>query len=396
MKRALQETNTYTKEAGYFCFFVLLLLGIGLMSLYSASYDKALRMGYEPQYFFHRQLLFTALGIAGAAVVALFPEHVIKHLIPVLLFLSLILMALTSMTSLGETRMGATRWLRLGPLSFQPSELVKVAVMLYLANYLGKRDRDLKDFWVVSVPIAVVFLAAGLIIIQRDYSTTMVFLFLSFSMLLIAQVKITYLLYYLAIAGIPGIFFLLSEEYRLKRVIGFIFKDIDPSGINYQVNVSMDAIASGGILGKGFGQGTYKLGKIPEVQSDFIFAAFAEEWGLFGVITIILLFSALAYLGFRGAARHRQSSSFLFLTGFGISYLLLWQFLLNIGVAGGMVPPTGIPLPFFSAGGTNLLMNLGMCGLLLKIILKAPKEQGPKPETHESLNTYRNRITDYE
>ncbi len=372
-----QDNNR--KEAIMGTMLVLLLLGIGLATLYSASYDKALRLDLPVDYFFRRQLIFAAAGCAAAAVIYYLPISFIRMMIPALLILSFILMGLTSFTPLGETRLGATRWLRLGPLSFQPSELLKVAVILYLASYLTKKEKTLDSFRVATVPIAMIFFSALLIIIQRDYSTTMVFLFLCFSILLIGGVKVSYLVYYLALAGIPGILLLLTEEYRLKRVIGFIFKDIDPSGINYQVNISLDAIASGGLFGKGFGQGTYKLGKLPEVQSDFIFASFAEEFGFIGVLLVIIAFFLLVYMGYRGAARHEDGSRFLYLTGFGISHILIWQVLLNIGVVSGIVPPTGIPLPFFSAGGTNLLMNLGMCGLLVKIIAEREPVR-PEPD----------------
>ncbi len=373
MDRILQNQESNRKEAILGILLILLLLGVGLTTLYSASYDKALRLGLESNYFFRRQVLFAILGIASAIVIYLVPFSFIRAMVPVLLLSSFTLMLLTSLTPLGETRLGATRWIRFGSLSFQPSELVKVSVILYLSNYLSQRTRIIREFKVATIAIGVIFFSALLIILQRDYSTTMVFLFLSFSILLIGGVKITHLLYYLLLAGVPGVLFLITEEYRLKRVIGFIFKDIDPSGINYQVNLSMDAIASGGFFGKGFGQGIYKLGKLPEVQSDFIFSSFAEEFGLFGVICIILVFFILAYLGYRGAARHRESDHFLYLTGFGITHILIWQVLLNLGVVSGIVPPTGIPLPFFSAGGTNLLMNLGMCGLLIKIISQKEK-----------------------
>lgn len=372
MDLLMQQKNRNTQDAFMFGAFVLLLLGIGLTSLYSASYDKALRMGLPSGYFFNRQVVFALLGLFCAAVITVIPLSAIKSLIPLLLLSSFLLMLLTSFTSLGETRLGATRWIRIGSLSFQPSELVKVSVILYLANYLDKKREIIHHFWAVTVPVAVIFIAAGLILIQRDYSTTMVFLFLSFSILLIAGARISHLIYYLGLAGVPGLLMLITEEYRLKRVVGFIFKDIDPAGINYQVNISLDAIASGGLFGKGFGQGTYKLGKIPEVQSDFIFSSFAEEQGLIGVLLLIALFTGFAFLGFRGAAKHRESDRFMYIAGFGITHLIMWQVLLNLGVVSGFVPPTGIPLPFFSAGGTNLLMNLGMCGLLFKIILRTP------------------------
>lgn len=366
------------------------------MTLYSASYDKAMRLEVAGTYFFERQLLFALVGLLGASIIIIMPFSWIQACIPLLLLVSFLFMGLTSFTPMGVTRLGARRWLQLGPMSFQPSELLKVSVILYLANYLSSEKKDLSSFWTSSIPVGVVFFSAGLILLQRDYSTTMVFLFLSFSMLITARIRISYLLYYLTLSGIPGILFLITEEYRLKRVIGFLFKDIDPSGMNYQVNISLDAISSGGLWGSGFGQGIYKLGKIPEVQSDFIFAAFAEESGLFGVLIIMVFFAFVAIIGFRGSGRHREDHMFLYLAGFGITYLLIWQVMLNMGVVSGIVPPTGIPLPFFSAGGTNLLMNLGMCGLLCKIIMFTEHKEDAFGRSQKEDHSYRGDIRDYE
>lgn len=388
--RTLSIDTQQIPQARQFVTIVLLLLALGLATLYSSSYDKALRLDLPVSYFFSRQLMFALLGVGCSAVLFLMPMRLIRRLIPLLVILSIVLMLLTSLTPLGEVRLGARRWIRLGPLSFQPSELVKVAVILYLANYMSTREHERHLFRTVTIPILMIFFASALILLQRDYSTTMIFLFLSFSMLLVSGIKVTYLLYYLLLAGVPGILLLLTEQYRLKRVIGFIFPDIDPSGMNYQVNISLDAIASGGLFGKGFGQGEYKLGKLPEVQSDFIFASFAEEMGLFGVLCVILLFILLALLGYRAASKHKHQEQFLYLAGFGMTHLLMWQVILNLAVVTNLVPPTGIPMPFFSSGGTNLLINLGMCALLLKILL-TPVEDPKIP-----VGSPEKRIFDYE
>lgn len=352
----------------------VMLITTGLVALFTASYDKALRMGLSPWYFIERQVVFALMGVAAMVIIQMLPVRFIRSTIIFLLPLSLILMLLTIFTGMGETAMGATRWISIGPLRFQPSELVKVTVILFMANYFDRHAERLNLFVYNLYPACVIGLFALLILMQRDYSTTLFYVFVCFLLFVIAGVKFSYLLYLVSLVGIPGILVLFSESYRLKRVIGFLFKDIDPSGLNYQMQASLAAVASGGVLGKGLGMGTYKLGKIPEVQSDFVFAAFAEETGFVGASLVVLLFTLFGILGFRAAGRLRGSSSYLYYCGFGLTSLIVWQAFMNIGVVIGLLPPTGIPLPFFSQGGTSLLVNMGMSGLLLKIVMLSDRE----------------------
>ena len=202
-------------------------------------------------------------------------------------------------------------------------------MILFLANYIDKNKKNLQIFYYSLYPMLIVLVFAGLILIQKDFSTTVLFLFICLSIFLAAGVKFSYLLYMFLFLGIPGILLLVTQSYRLKRVIGFLFKDIDPSGINYQVNTSLSAIKSGGLFGKGLGQGMYKLGLIPEVQSDVVFASFAEEMGLMGVFLVCILFFLYGFLGYLGALRLRKTDPFLFFTGFGSTSMVIWQALLN-------------------------------------------------------------------
>jgi len=350
---------------------IIMLVGLGLSALFSASYDKAMRLGLDPDYFFTRQLVYAVGGIAAACAAFFLPKKFLRFVTPFLILASLILMLLTLLTSLGETRLGARRWIQLGPVGFQPSELVKICAIFFLANYFDKHQSKLKFFSANIYPAAVVLIFSGLILLQRDYSTALIFTAICFFLFIAAGTRFYYLFYMLTFVGVPGLLILLTETYRLKRVVGFIFKDIDPAGLNYQVNASLAAIKAGGLTGKGLGNGIYKLGRLPEVQSDFIFASFMEENGFFGGSLVIILFGLLAYAGYRGSSRLRESDPYLYFLGFGITSIIIWQALLNIGVVTGIVPPTGIPLPFFSQGGTSLLVNIGMSGLLCKVIYRA-------------------------
>jgi cell division protein FtsW len=384
-----RETNRNSSISLFYLVLLVLiiLVGLGLSALFSASYDKAMRMGFEPDYFFTKQLVYAVGGIAAGSVAFFLPKNFLRFITPILVLGSLALMLLTIFTSLGETRLGANRWIQIGPIGFQPSELVKICAIFFLANYFDKHRYKLKYFSANIYPAAVVLIFSGLILLQRDYSTALIFTAICFFLFIAAGTRFSYLVYMLSIVGIPGLLILLTETYRLKRVVGFIFKDIDPTGLNYQVNASLAAIKSGGLIGKGLGNGIYKLGRLPEVQSDFIFASFMEENGFFGGSLVIILFGLLAYAGYRGSVRLRESDPYFYFLGFGITSILIWQALLNIGVVTGIVPPTGIPLPFFSQGGTSLLVNLGMSGLLCKVIYRAEIHNQDRKNTKITQNT---------
>jgi cell division protein FtsW len=350
------------KHAFFFVCVVVALVGFGLITLYSASYDEALRHGLSSHYYFLRQLLFALLGFGAFILIRYIPQKWFRFLIPVFFILSVVLMLLTLFTPLGVARLGAKRWLQIGFLpSFQPSELLKVSVILLLAQLPAKQMRS------VIISSAIIALAALLIVLQRDYSTTMLFLVTALAMLIAMGVSL-YLIGLFAVAvAVPAGIFLFTEPYRIERLVSFLFPTIDPTGLNWQVHNSLQAIRSGGLFGKGLGNGTYKLGVIPEVQSDFIFASLAEETGIFGVVIFFTLFSAFAVLAFRSAKGHaQQQHRFIALSVFGITFMIIWQALVHIAVVVALLPPTGIPLPFFSQGGTNLFIILAECGLLFR------------------------------
>lgn len=382
------ELNTAKKSSGASLLFLLitallLLTGIGLVALYSASYDKALRLGLSPEYFLKKQVLYSLAGIAAAVILYLIPERILKLLLPPALIISIILMLLTLFTSLGETQLGARRWIQLGPVGFQPSEVLKVAAILFLARYFEKHHERITWFSTIIFPTALVFFCGLLILIQRDFSTTVLFMAVMFLLIAVSGTRLTYLLFFLLFVGIPGILLLFTESYRIARVIGFIFPDIDPSGINYQVGNSLEAIRSGGLFGKGLGNGMYKLGSLPEVQSDFVFSSWVEETGLIGGLAVLVLFGLFGFAGYFGSARSMSGGGTLFLafSGIGITSLILFQAIMNLGVVTGIVPPTGIPLPFFSQGGTSLFVNLAIGGLLCKAVA-AEKQVSRNVETH--------------
>lgn len=352
----------------YLCV-VIALVGFGLISMYSASYDEALRMNLSGSYFFTRQLVFAIIGFAAFILIQYIPMRIIRLFVWPLLVVSGLLMLMTLFTPFGVTRLGSKRWLELGPLpSFQPSELLKVSMVLFMSAWYAERQTEKHGVVDILVPVALVGTGAVLIVAQRDFSSAIVFLGIAFAMFIIVGIKLRWMLLFILTAAFPAAVFLLIEPYRIQRLIGFLFPDFDPSGINWQVNNSLKAMANGGLWGTGIGKGQYKLGLLPEVQNDFIFANIIEETGIIGLLITFTLFFLFSYLGFKTYRNLLEHYKFEAYTMFGFTCAIIWQALINIAVVTGLLPPTGLPLPFFSQGGTSLLVVIAESGLMYKII----------------------------
>lgn len=379
--------------------FILIVLGLACM--YSASYPEAISFGLGPFYFIKRQVIFAFAALVFCVVLFFIPIKFIKFCVPLLLLLCLALMLLTIFTRFGQESLGAKRWLQIGPLpAFQPSELVKLSVILFLAYYLNPEEKKLtnEDFRVgintdyeqkpelleddkikISlrqfISIVVILAFALLILLQKDYSTMIVYLGVSLCLILLSGIKFSYVVLGFGFLAVGGVSVMLSESYRVKRIAAYLFPKLDPQGINYQVTISKKAISSGGLFGKGLGQGYYKNGILPEVQNDFILANIAEELGLVGVIFIFALLTVLSVIGFRASKKLEKKDKFLSFVSFGFSTMILWQALVNAAVVSGLFPPTGIPLPFFSQGGTNLFVVICETGFLFRIVYQANKKR---------------------
>ncbi len=354
-----------------FLLVVVMLVLWGLVTLYSASYDEAMRMGLPPHYFFSRQAVFALAGFVLIALFSIIPLSWIRFSSYPLLVISLILMLVTLFTPFGVEKMGARRWLDLPLLpSFQPSELVKIALILTAASLFGGSGESQEKTRSVRILIfaALILVSAGLMVAQKDYSTTVIFIATSGVLLIVAGVRLLWLSLFSLALMVPMTVFLLIEPYRIRRVVSFLFPSLDPSGMNYQVNRALEAIRSGGLFGKGLGNGVYKLGIIPEVHSDFIFASFVEESGAIAVIFLAILFLLLFTFGVSSALIALHGARFISYLAFGFSTMILLQALVNLAVVTRMLPPTGIPLPFFSQGGTNLLVVMAECGLLYRCV----------------------------
>lgn len=342
----------------------VLLTVIGVIQLYSASYNEALLNGLVHYYYLSRQLQFIALGLVASFILLILPPRVLAFFAWPLALGVLLLLVLTLVGPFGQEKFGSRRWLQIGPLpALQPSEFAKIALILLFASAQGKQRG-------IILPSTIAVIYSGLIFLQKDYSTMLLLVLITFSMLLVSGVRLGKVIGILLFLFPPLFVALFSQAYRIRRVAAFLLPSLDPSGMNYQVNISLRAIAKGGWFGVGLGNGTYKLGILPEVHSDFIFASVAEEFGFVGIFLILLLFFFYALLGYNGAKRIEAKDPFLSALSVGATTMVASQALLNIAVVTGLAPPTGIPLPFFSQGGTNIFVMIIASSLLMKTLLR--------------------------
>lgn len=353
---------------------LLLLVGLGLAVLLSASTYRGQRLFADPYYFVKRQLAWVALGAAAGFVASQMTHTMLAQVTPLVLGAALLLMLLTFVPGLSRPLLGARRWLLVFGVSFEPSELVKLAVVLYLARILSKKQDRLDDALnSLLPPFLVVCLFVLLIYLQNDFSTAFFVLFVALFMFLVAQVRVLYF-FLLSLLVVPlGALLALTKTHRLERLIAFVNPLADPSGSGFQVIAGQTALIGGGFWGRGLGKGIRKLGGLPEAHADFIFAVLGEEAGFLGALFVLALFLLLAWRGYGIALRSEDRYSRYL--AFGLTTLIVLQALLNIAVVIGLVPATGVPLPFFSAGGSSMLVTLIMGGMLLNLARHSPRAE---------------------
>jgi len=362
---------------------VILLLGLGLVTLYSASYGRALNFFGDGRYFISRQIVFAVVGIFLFFVASVINLELVRKFIKPLVIGSLILCALTFLPGIGVEKNGAARWIGIGGFTYQPSELVKLVLPLYLAHYFDKKRDGVDDLPRGIIPPAII---AGfyflLIVLQNNFSTAA---FIAANVILIfflAGVKFRYFLGATAMFIPTATILVLQKEHRIRRFLSFIQPDFEPLGASFQVNASVLTISSGGLWGRGIGQGTRKIASVPEIHSDFIFSAYAEELGFLGVMFFCLLFAVFAIRGYMAAMGNENN--FNRLLGCGLVTMIVSQALLNVAVVVGALPATGVTLPFFSAGGSSLVTTLIMAGLIVNIS-RYSKNTVSKPGTDKPV-----------
>ncbi|WP_461246373.1 putative lipid II flippase FtsW [Treponema sp. R6D11] len=348
----------------YLC--VTLLVGMGLVTLYSASYAFAARFFGDGNYFIVRQLVFCAAGVICFFIFSRIKLDILRKCIIPFVCIAAGLCILTLIPGIGVERYGASRWIEIGSFSYQPSEMVKFVLPLYLAHLLDKKANNLGNFFSgVLPPVLVTGLFFALIYGQNNFSTAVFLVFNAMVIFFLAGIHFRY--FFAAVAMIIPVSALLvfTKEHRVRRLVSFLRPQWDPLGAGFQVNASKDAIISSGFWGKGIGEGSRKLASIPEIHSDFIFSAYVEEAGYIGVLLFFALFTVFAVLGFKAALNSK--SVFGRLLAGGLTMLITTQAMLNTAVVSGALPATGIPLPFFSAGGSSLLTTLICAGLIANV-----------------------------
>lgn len=342
----------------------LMLLAIGLVLIYSSSAILALGRSGDSFYFIKRQLLFAALGVTGLVAILRVKSGDLRDWSGAFMIAVLLLLALTLIPGIGKVAGGARRWLGAGPFRFQPSELAKIALVLFTADRLSKPAKDGFD-WKAGVPAVLLAtaLTAGLTLLEPDFGSAVMMVLMVLGMLYCAGLE-PKLFVVPAVAGLLfAAFMVLHSAYRMRRIAAFLDPWKDPNGTSFQIVHSMMAFGSGGLVGQGLGQGKQKLYYLPEPHTDFIFSTAGEEFGFVGCIVLLLIFMLLIWRGLMIALKNKDL--FLKLASLGITLMLGLQVLVNLFVVLGLAPTKGTTLPFLSSGGSALLVDLAAVGLLL-------------------------------
>lgn len=344
---------------------VVLVAAFGVLMVYSASYYAAEKQFGDAFYFMKKQLVGFILGVVAMLAAGFFPYRNLKKLKWPALIVSLALLAAVFIPGLGVENYGATRWIGLGPITIQPSEIAKFGFIIFAAAYASEKPERMKKF-TGMLPV----LAAGggiclLIIAEPNMSVTMVVGILMVAMLFLSGVKIRHFLIILLPIALAVPVLIVMEPYRLQRLYAFLDPWSSPQGEGYQLIQSLYALGNGSWLGTGLFKSMQKYRYLPFAESDFILAVIGEEFGYVGIILLFLVFGAIVFCGIRTAARCRDM--FGFLTASGITAVYAIQVVINALVVSGSIPPTGLPLPLVSSGNTSLIITMAAMGVLYNI-----------------------------
>ncbi len=345
---------------------VVILAALGVVMVYAASAYTAMDRYQDPIYFLKKELLFFGLGLGGMTVMANINYSHLQWFVYPLLMLSLILMILVLVPGFGVEAGGARRWLRVGGLTFQPSELTKIGLIVYLAHSLKKKADRLKDFVYGFIPYIVILgVFFMLMMLQPDLGTAVGLAVVAMLMLFMAGSPLHYLVSVLLVS-LPVLYVLImSEEYRRQRITAFLDPWSDASGSGFQIIQSFLAMGSGGLTGVGLGEGRQELLFLPEPHTDFIFAVIGEQLGFIGAVLVVGAFVLFLIRGMLISVR--SVDPFGRYLALGLTVMVSIQALMNFGVVVGLLPTKGLPLPLISYGGSSLVMTLLSVGILLNI-----------------------------
>ncbi len=398
--KAFMPKNKYLEDIRFgevdipFLILVMVLLVFGLIMMYSASYAWAIHKGQTPDYYFQRQLLWSALGLGVMIVIAspIFDYHILRHpLITFGLFGVTVVLMILVIAGVGSiTDGGATRWIEIGGISFQPSELMKLAVIMLFASLISANYRKMQTIKGGIVPyISILVFVSALMIAQPHLSGTIIICAIGVSMMFIGGVKKRHFipLLIIGVAGLTAIAYAMYKvgnfDYISNRIVSWLYTfEPEYKDIAWQTRNSLIAIGSGGVFGLGLGNSRQKFLYLPESQNDFVFSIICEELGFIGALVVIILFLMLIFRGFSIAENAPDKYGMLLASGLIIQIGI--QAFLNIAVVSNTIPNTGISLPFFSYGGTALILQLAEMGIILNISRQSiPKKEKPDSDNAE-------------
>lgn len=362
--------DTYDYQRVHFdswlLFCVVFLVGVGVTMTYSSSAVLAEERFGDGYFFLKRMLAYAAIGFVGMAIVTRLPYERYRLFVYPIIGVSLLFMAAVFIPGVGRTVGGAQRWIGLGPFTLQPSEIVKIAMIVFLSYSLEKKSKNIHSFGVGFLPhILFMGVVSGAVLYQRDLGAAATIAAITWFMMFAAGVRLRYLLG-LMLAALPLVIMLVAGTgYRRRRILAFLNPWDDQYGSGFQIIQSFVAFNEGGWFGKGLGQGQQKLFYLPEAHTDFIFSVVGEELGLVGVILIMGLFCFFCYRGLKIALN--APDLFGRYLALGCTLLIGLEAVLNMGVVMGMLPTKGLTLPFISYGGSSLVASLVAVGILLNV-----------------------------
>ncbi len=343
---------------------VMVLVAIGIVMIYSASAIYAYEKMGDSLYFLKRHLIYLLLGLVMMFMTMVVNLNTLKkYAKPIMIFSAFLLIAVL-VPHIGKETGGARRWFKLGPVNFQPTELAKIAMIIYMADLMARKKDEVRSFLHGFMPPVIVLgFTVGLILLEPDLGTAVAISLITVIMLFVSGVRVSHLLASL-LASIPALYVLVfSVAYRRRRILAFLNPWADRRGTGFQIIQSFVALGSGGIFGVGLGQSRQKLFYLPASHTDFIFSIIGEELGFLGTAVIVMLFGLFLWQGMKVV--FKSEGLFEKYMSMGIVSLITLEAVINIGVTAGALPTKGLPLPFISYGGSGLIFHLAAIGLLL-------------------------------
>lgn len=344
----------------------VVLICVGIVMIYASSGIYALERYKDSFFFLKRHIVFLGLALLFTFLVMSIDYKQLRRFSKPLLIISFILLVLVLVPGVGRQVSGAQRWFRFKFISFQPSELANLALIIYMADFLSRKGDYIKDFWKgFCPPMFVLAVFSGLILIQPDLGTTVSISVVLLTMFFISGIRLTYLVS-LFLTSLPALYILIfSVPYRRTRIFAFLNPWMDPKGSGFQIIQSQLALGSGGLFGVGLGHSKQKLFYLPAAHTDYIFSIIGEEMGLLGTLCIILLFILFIRQGIK--IIKNAPDKFAYFLSLGLVLKVVLNAAINIGVSCGLLPTKGLPLPFISYGGSSLMFDMISVGILLNI-----------------------------